>query len=89
MTPTPKSDKAWADDCTTAHMMGYADAEAAARAKVKRLEARVRELEAVAREAAKTRCVYDPSSCLTLGLDDPCYSCRARDALEGARDDAG
>jgi hypothetical protein len=38
-----KTDEAWAEDCTTAHMMGYADAEGAARAKVERLEARIAE----------------------------------------------
>jgi hypothetical protein len=40
---------------TPKHMMGYADAESAVRAKVERLEARVRELEA-ALDNLRTRC---------------------------------
>jgi hypothetical protein len=42
-----------AEAVALAHMMGYADAEAAVRAKVVRLEARVRELE------AETQRLYD------------------------------
>jgi len=42
-----------AEAVALAHMMGYADAEAAVRAKVERLEARVRELE------AETQRLYD------------------------------
>ena len=50
--PRNESHKTHAEDIAIAHMMGAADANAAVRAKVKRLDARIAELEAALRPFA-------------------------------------
>ena len=77
-----------AEAVALAHMMGYADAEGAARAKVERLEARVAELEAAAQPFARIGWPAEWEDTQPVGLGDLTVAAfrRIRAALSPERD---
>jgi len=77
-----------AEAVALAHMMGYADAEAAVRAKAERLEARVAELEAAAQPFARIGWPAEWEDTQPVGLGDLTVAAfrRIRAALSPERD---